>query len=398
MTNQEFSDTFDTLINSYNTQASFGEGSSRADIVLDEYEKSVLLTQAQDSIIKQYFQGVSLGAGFDDSTRRQVDFSSLIKTALLNRVYNYGLLPFKIHNTTNEEVFTLKLMCKKFVDSISRIQLSIESINNNSYLGVELEDKLLNVAIYISPGDMFLIGAGGMSQCNKIISTLVNGFDPPIETPTENMQLSDIIDIECVSGNTVTGSPQYALDGGSIIIPAVDVEKIPFNSNGILFDMPKKVVNTSNGLKEVTDVLFILNEAMIVGNKNYVIVPINYKEYDREMSKAYAQPLKKQAWRLFQNPTTGFDVVTELIPKFGVVSEDSEVTYKIRYIRRPRPIVLEDLPNNLEIDGISSYTECELNPSLHYDILQAAVQMAINTRGRQPSNQQRRQREESNSE
>jgi len=52
-----------------------------------------------------------------------------------------------------------------------------------------------------------------------------------------------------------------------------------------------------------TDVLFILNEKLKTTYqesensepiiKNYVIVPINYKEYDREMSKAYSQPLKR---------------------------------------------------------------------------------------------------------
>lgn len=46
MTNQEFSDGFSVLLNSYNTQALFGEQASQAEITLDEYEKSVFLTQA----------------------------------------------------------------------------------------------------------------------------------------------------------------------------------------------------------------------------------------------------------------------------------------------------------------------------------------------------------------
>ena len=85
MTNSEFSDSFSTLLNSYNTQAQFGEQSSKREIVLDEYEKSVLLTQAQDIVVKSYFDGTlnQQRQGFDDSTRRQVDFSSLIKVATL---------------------------------------------------------------------------------------------------------------------------------------------------------------------------------------------------------------------------------------------------------------------------------------------------------------------------
>lgn len=255
MTNQEFSDTFATLLNSYNTQAQFGEQASKREIVLDEYEKSVLLTQAQDIIVKSYFDGSlnQQSQGFDDSTRRQVDFSSLIKVATLSKV----------------------------------------------------------------------------------------------------------------DGDTNT-----------------------FDDRGIVYQMPRKGANTNS-----TDVLFILNESLtketyeddgetVKSSERYVIVPINYKEYDREMSKPYAQPLKKQAWRLFQNNATGFDVNSELIPRHNVKEDDnSAFIYKIRYVKRPRPIILEDLPNELVIDGESTESSCELNPILHMDILNKAVEIAIATRG-----------------
>ena len=255
MTNQEFSDTFTTLLNSYNTQAQFGEQASKREIVLDEYEKSVLLTQAQDIIVKSYFDGSlnQQGQGFDDSTRRQVDFSSLIKVAKLNKA-------------------------------------------------------------------------------------------------------------------------------------TVDYET--FDDRGLVYKMPRKSTDANS-----TDVLFILNESLIKNtldsegkvekSQTYVIVPINYKEYDREMSKPYAQPLKKQAWRLFQNNATGFDVNSELIPRWNVKEEGGKVefVYKIRFVKRPQPIILEDLPNDLVIDGISEETPCELNPILHMDVLNKAVELAIATRG-----------------
>lgn len=262
MTNQEFSDSFSTLLNSYNTQASFGEQASRREIVLDEYEKSVLLTQAQDIIVKSYFDGTlnNQNQGFDDSTRRQVDFSSLIKVAKLNKA---------------------------------------------------TED-----------------------------------FDT-------------------------------------------------FDERGLVYKMPRKSTDGS------TDVLFILNEALIketlsggavTKTQTFVIVPINYKEYDREMSKPYAQPLKKQAWRLFQNNALGFDVNSELIPRWDI-KEDNNVRfiYKIRYVKRPRPIILVNLPNDLNIDGVSVETSCELNPILHMDILNKAVELAIATRGTQPVQNNSRQ-------
>jgi hypothetical protein len=56
------------------------------------------------------------------------------------------------------------------------------------------------------------------------------------------------------------------------------------------------------------------------------------------MSRAYAQPLKKQAWRLFEGDK---DTTTraEIIAKEGLEVDK----YKIRYVRRPRPIILTDL-------------------------------------------------------
>ena len=98
------------------------------------------------------------------------------------------------------------------------------------------------------------------------------------------------------------------------------------------------------------------------------------------MSKAYGQPLKKQCWRLFQN-VSGIDITSEIIPTEGVEVSD----YRIRYIRRPRPIILTNLSlehqESLEIDGISSVTECELNPIVHMDILNKAVELALASKG-----------------
>jgi hypothetical protein len=282
MTTQEFSDAFDTLLNSYASQAVFGEEASKNEVVLDEYEKSVLLTQAQDIIVKAYFErnNESQGNGFDDSIRRQVDFSSLIKVAELTPV---------------------------------------EDAEDSTF-----DDR----------GILYKM--------------------PPRNI--ENVKASEN-------------------DGGS----------------------ENESESESESADRPTDVLFILNEKMIVYNgigssktkvKDYVVVPLNYKEYDREMSKAYAQPFKKQAWRLFQNSATGFDVQSELIPLWNIaenVKADTptqSLTYKVRYVKRPDPIVLTDLPNDLTIDGVAVETQCSLNPIVHMDILNKAVEIALSTRGR----------------
>jgi hypothetical protein len=71
MTNTEFSIEFDVLYNNIMSNQAPG---------LDEYEKSVFLTKAQDEILKSYFINIknkSL-AGFDGNEKRQIDFSSII--------------------------------------------------------------------------------------------------------------------------------------------------------------------------------------------------------------------------------------------------------------------------------------------------------------------------------
>lgn len=71
MTVEEFSVEFDILYNNIKSQSAPG---------LDEYEKSVFLTKAQEEIVKNYFNPRSNPnqEGFDDSIKRQVDFANII--------------------------------------------------------------------------------------------------------------------------------------------------------------------------------------------------------------------------------------------------------------------------------------------------------------------------------
>lgn len=161
-----------------------------------------------------------------------------------------------------------------------------------------------------------------------------------------------------------------------------------FDDRSLVFRLPRRTVN---GKEQVgtTDVLFILNEKLIVPSEtkgksatDYTIKPISYLEYDRIMSRAYNYPMKRQAWRLFQNQTTGFDIISEIIPANAAASVEG-IVYRLRYVRRPKPIVLTDLPDGLTIDGYNTVTTCELNPMLHMDVVVRAVQLALASRSRQ---------------
>lgn len=103
MTNQEFSDQFDLLYNNITSNQAPG---------LDEYEKSVFLTTAQEEVIKAYFRPTTnkIQEGYDDSSTRQVDFSNITR----NKTYkgtpgeNEGQLSNPVYNKyTNSKSIVL---------------------------------------------------------------------------------------------------------------------------------------------------------------------------------------------------------------------------------------------------------------------------------------------------
>lgn len=71
--NNEFSNEFDVLYNSITSNQAPG---------LDEYEKSVFLTKAQDEVVKAYFNPRSnkIQQGFDGNEIRQIDFSMIMRS------------------------------------------------------------------------------------------------------------------------------------------------------------------------------------------------------------------------------------------------------------------------------------------------------------------------------
>jgi hypothetical protein len=56
--------------------------------------------------------------------------------------------------------------------------------------------------------------------------------------------------------------------------------------------------------------------------------------------------------------------------KVQIISEFTPSYYYIRYVEKPEPIILEDLPNDLTIDGKSKKVDCKLNSSVHQFILE----------------------------
>lgn len=95
------------------------------------------------------------------------------------------------------------------------------------------------------------------------------------------------------------------------------------------------------------------------------IVPVTQDEYYRIAKNPFRGPSKGRAVRLDIG-----DGVIEIVSDYNIGK------YLVRYLSRPKPIVLVDL-GELSVNGVKVRTECELNPVIHRAILERAVRLAI---------------------
>ena len=303
MTNQEFSNEFDVLYNNITSNQAPG---------LDEYEKSVFLTKAQDEIVKAYFNPRTnkTQEGFDGNEKRQIDFSMLIKSA----VFDDTNCTFSGGSNPRPEGKTL-----------------IKSL-----------PELKRVGTYSDSTDSYNLSGDYSVDTTKL---------------------------------PLTVHPNGADLGLYIVHPFLD---------GV-FDMRKNTKSVALN----NDILMFINEYVEVdrnGNTSRLtVIPINYTEYSRLMSKPFKHPIKNQAWRLLDNSD---GTRAEII----VGPKDEITKYVSRYVKRPRAIILSVLSEDTSLDGyvgadangkpvtkVSEATQgisCELDPILHPEILQRAVELA----------------------
>ena len=275
MSPEELSNQFDTLFNNITSNQAPG---------LNEYEKSVFLTKAQDEILKNYFnpKGNKYQEGFDGNQKRQIDFSMLTKVAT---------------NTTSTYSYTA--------------------------------------------------------------TSVTDGHGATTYTRTGSS-----------ASQPYSYGQAYDANGQPIADHYVRISDTPVTSfTSARYDQRAN----SKGAVIPENVMMIINERVAVtrgshSNVSLTVVPISFDEYDRLMSKPFKRPLKNQAWRLINNDTSN---IADLV----VGPNDVITGYTVRYIKRPNPIIVGDL-DGLTINGIGTATPCELDPILHEEILQRAVELA----------------------
>lgn len=300
MTTEEFSNQFDVLYNNITSNQAPG---------LDEYEKSVFLTKAQNEIILSYFNPKTnkTQEGFDGNERRQIDFSMLMETK--SATVSSGTSLSGIGNTKFYKIpDDLLLYINEVVKTNTSRTLSVVPLQYgefNRLMSKPYKRPLKNQA-------WRLIHSG-------------NGL--------AHQEITDYGAIARLIENTCNISAQR-------VFSSIDGQSISINSG-------KLKIGNSNYLAEDGNITPNSNSALDISS-----ISTSIQSY---INMTVTTPQK----------------TVELIPGPG-----EEITsYMIRYIRRPSPIVLGNL-DGVTIENIGTTTPCELDPIIHEEILQRAVELA----------------------
>lgn len=309
MTNQEFSNEFDVLYNNIMSNQAPG---------LDEYEKSVFLTKAQDEIVKNYFnsKGNKYQEGFDGSEKRQIDFSMLIVT---EAVHEATVSPTPLFPLQHTKLFSIPDRILMFINE----SLAVERDGVPTYLTVVPLDY---------------------KEYNRLMSK-------PYKRPLKNQAWR-------ILTNTTTISETTSTNYLSITSILANLKEMEGNYN-VIYNTIKDKAITFGGTTDARTVL-VDNVTLQKNGKTGTENILNIKDLVMTNIKAYINAV---------NSTKSS--VVELIPG----PNDTISTYTIRYVKRPRAIILTDL-EGVTLDGITTRQECELDPILHQEILQRAVELA----------------------
>ena len=134
--------------------------------------------------------------------------------------------------------------------------------------------------------------------------------------------------------------------------------------------------NTFKSYKvEIEDsVLFMIYEQCTLSDENNCIngrivsvIPTIHDDLDKVLKNPFKSPNNRKVIRL------DFDNKIELISKYNISN------YKVRYLKKPNPIILVKL-EDLNIDKKQEVSNGETNPILHERIVQRAVQLAVQSK------------------
>lgn len=350
MTAQEFSNEFNILYNNISSNGAPG---------LDEYEKSVFLSKAQEELIKTYFNplGNKYREGFDDSPKRQEDFKQLIanqqwytrnadeadihqyhpkaKSLQIGPLFTYSGTNKYVQTASTIKIWRITNMYTPLVPTaymlLSPVTGTTTSINA---LGTT---KITNVTGYKilssqSPAASDFLGIRIISSTDTNFpagyylrvyvkdSTILSQFT--FQYYSSISQLQSIRDYVDTITNTsadinltkITNGLRLDFNGqldGNSNVYLIDTMNNTGTNTGIVLEIDNPILlayfrgptlNLNYISKENHNILVSINESLYqnISNKQkyYQIVPLSKDEFWIKMNKPFKYPLKNQVWRI----------------------------------------------------------------------------------------------------
>ena len=350
MTTQEFSNEFDVLYNNIMSNQAPG---------LDEYEKSIFLTKAQEELVRDYFnsRNVKNAQGFDDNQKRQYDFSTLLSSITLpDFIDTYralSVLSSAIYNTifdSRAKVYIapsdLFLVINESIEDSAKRRYSVLPISYDEYnrlmlkpYGFPLKRQAWRI---ISDRTSSLVGWGG-KQVDSATFLFKSKYFKTIEIYISLRSENNILKPDVIESDNIVRISMY----------------IPINN---LVNYWSTYLSDDRGLKKAGLDKYIYPLNQVTGNfpSSGITEPTSFT-----ISIA---PAIMESGEVVSTP------IFEIIGRFT-----GDIEYKMRYIKTPKPIILanlSDIQEGLSINGYNTVTECELPPNTHQEILQRAVELA----------------------
>ena len=355
MTLEEFSTEFDVLYNSITSNAAPG---------FNDYEKSVLLTLAQEELIKSYFvaNNNTTGVGLDGSQKRHYDFSTLIKVKTLNNI----------------------------IDSILTTRVNVPVFNKDAN------------NIFLVPNDVFLVLNEYLTVKNNSYTVFPISYDSynllmskpfPYPNKRQAWRLDSSINGEIAATKVIHVSDDKDINSKNITFESIyhkplnieiNIKNGDFLSDFVVVNESKEAVNitlklsntVNNNMVDISDYMFQLMDANTLKRKGL---------------DKYIKPLK-QDYSITSVGKIGtykaeIPAVTDLqgnyknVGIFNIIYYPKETpldtSYTLRYVKVPRPIILSDLTDlELSIRDRREQSTCELPDEMHPEILKRAVELA----------------------
>ena len=357
MTLEEFSTEFDVLYNSITSNAAPG---------FNDYEKSVLLTLAQEELIKSYFvaNNNTTGVGLDGSQKRHYDFSTLIKIKSLKNII-YDII------TARDKVNIPFL--KKERNAIFLIPNDVFLILNEHLIA-----KDNNYIVFPISYDTYnLLMSKPFPYPNKRQAWRL---DSSIDGEVAALKVIHVSDDKDISSKNITFESIYHKP----LNIEINIKNGNTLSDFVVVSESKEAVNitlnlsntVNNGMVDISDYMYKLMNPNTLKSKGLdkYIKPLNSDYSITAVGKIGTYKAEIPAVTDLQGNYKNFGIFDII---YYPVENSLDTSYTIRYVKVPRPIILSDLTDlELSIRDRREQSTCELPDEMHPEILKRAVELA----------------------